>query len=139
MRDGRTMIVTTQYGVPTYTCTLPRAKESARQARQAVAALLERWDLPSLADDAALVMDELVANAADHGRGASIRITVALPGHKLVRLAVVDKSHRRPRTVEAGPDDEGGRGMLLVAGLSQRWGVDPKPWGKRVWAEVGAL
>jgi anti-sigma regulatory factor (Ser/Thr protein kinase) len=137
MADRRAMVFTTQYGVPTITRILPRAKESAPDARRLVSALLEEWDLPLLTDDAALIVTELVANSVTHGRGQSIRLTVTRPEPKLVCLSVVDKDHRKPQVVEAGPDDESGRGLCLVACLSHRWGVDPKPWGKRVWAEVG--
>lgn len=138
MTDRRTMVTTTtQYGVPTFTRTLPRAKESAPDARRLVSALLETWDLPLLTDDAALIVTELVANAATHGQGQSIRLTVTRPEPTLVCLSVVDKNHGKPQVIEAGPDDESGRGLRLVAFLSHRWGVAPTPWGKRVWAEVG--
>jgi anti-sigma regulatory factor (Ser/Thr protein kinase) len=138
MGDGRTLVVTTRHGAPTYTCTLPRAKESANRARFVVTALLDRWGLALLADDAVLVMDELVANAAAHACGASIRITVVRKDRALVRLAVVDLNRNEPTLRSASLEDEGGRGLYLVAGLSLRWGVDPFTWGKRVWAEVGA-
>ena len=33
-------------------------------------------------------------------------------------------------------DAEGGRGMLLVDRLADRWGAEPRPVGKRVWFEL---
>lgn len=133
---GHTAAVTLQDGLPTYSCTLPRAKESAQLARRLVKTLLSAWELPSLVDDAALVLDELVANSADHARGASIQVTITRKDHALVRLAVVDNERKHPRFVAVNPDDEGGRGLCLVAGISQRWGVDTLHSGKRVWADV---
>ena len=50
--------------------------------------------------------------------------------------AVVDMERKHPRLVIAGTEDEGGRGLRLVAGISQRWGVDTLRSGKRVWADV---
>jgi anti-sigma regulatory factor (Ser/Thr protein kinase) len=134
--EQRTLDVASLDGLPTFTRMLPRAKESAPLARRLVTELLSQWELLELVDDAALVLDELVANAADHARGASIRITITRRDHTVVRLAVADLEHKRPRIADAGPDDEGGRGMYLVAGLSRRWGVDPLSSGKRVWADV---
>jgi two-component sensor histidine kinase len=115
---------------------MPRAKESAGLARRLVTGLLSDWELPSLVDDAALVLDELVANSADHARGPSIQVTITRKGHAQVRLAVVDMERKHPHLVIADAEDEGGRGLRLVAGISQRWGVDSLNSGKRVWAEV---
>ncbi|WP_189327549.1 ATP-binding protein, partial [Streptomyces flaveus] len=40
---------------------------------------------------------------------------------------------------EPQPDDESGRGLLLIAALADRWGTEPyAPSGKTVWAEVGS-
>jgi hypothetical protein len=47
--------------------------------------------------------------------------------------------HKRPRLAEAGPGDESGRGLRLVAALSQRWGVDALGWGKRTWADLAVV
>lgn len=52
------------------------------------------------------------------------------------RVAVTDKSRVRPVMSEASAEDLGGRGLALVDALSQQWGTDPLPWGKRVWADV---
>jgi anti-sigma regulatory factor (Ser/Thr protein kinase) len=136
MAEQRTMDVAQGNGVPAYTCVLPREKESAPLARKLVATLLSEWELPDLIDDAALVLDELVANSADHARGPSIQVTITRKGHAQVRLAVVDMERKQPRLVVAGTEDEGGRGLRLVAGISQRWGVDTLRSGKRVWADV---
>ncbi|MER7403047.1 hypothetical protein ABT373_11310 [Streptomyces sp. NPDC000070] len=38
---------------------------------------------------------------------------------------------------EQGPDDESGRGLLLVDALADRRGTEPRPpSGKAVWAEI---
>lgn len=134
----RTMRVGERDGVPMYACVLPRNRESAPLARKLLTKLLtEEWQVPSLVDDAGLVLDELVANAAEHARGTSIRIVILRTDVKVVRVAVVDGDRREPKVVAAGPEDEGGRGLRLIEELSQKWGVDPYTWGKSVWADMG--
>lgn len=118
--------------------TLPREPRSVPLARHLVATLLCEWGLLDLADDAQLVLGELVANSVEHARGATLRITVTRTGPAHVRVAVEDKSRTRPQVVTAGPDDEGGRGLFLVDALSERWGVDVLRRGKRMWADLRA-
>lgn len=122
-------------GAPAYSHQFPREPESAARARHMVRAVLDTWHLPRLANDAMLITSELVSNAIDHARGASIRITVTRTEDRRVRIAVIDKSHAKPvlRAVLSG--EERGRGLAVVDALSEKWGVDPLPWGKRVWAE----
>jgi hypothetical protein len=41
-----------------------------------------------------------------------------------------------PSPCQPAPDDESGRGLLLVDALSHSWGVKPRQVGKIVWARV---
>lgn len=125
-------------GSPAYTETLPHLPEAATAARLLVTLALAVWNLDALTDDAKLIVTELVANAADHARGDSIRVTVTRLDEYCVHIAVVDKSRAQPRLREAGPDEVAGRGLAMVEALSSKWGADPLPWGKRVWAELEA-
>ncbi|MEV5880771.1 ATP-binding protein [Streptomyces sp. NPDC052101] len=88
------------------------------------------------AETAALLMSELVTNAVRHGRSRSIRVITSRPTPDRVRVAVVDKLRRIPEMSTPGLEDIGSRGLVLVDGLSDRWGTDLLPWGKRVWAEL---
>jgi two-component sensor histidine kinase len=83
-----------------------------------------------------VVVAELVSNAVQHASGAGMRVTVTRTGEQHVRLAVIDRSRQRPRVQPPQSDLERGRGMLLVAGLAQEWGVDVLPGGKIVWADL---
>ena len=125
-------------GRPGYGQAMPRQPESAGQARRLVAAALDTWGLRQLGEDSALVVTELVGNAAEHTRSSCIRVTITRLGPSRVRVAVVDRSRTRPTPRVAGPGDEGGRGLLLIESVSARWGTDLLPWGKRVWADIGA-
>ncbi len=123
-------------GHPGYTETLPREPGSAATARRLVRVALSVWGLEELADDGALIVTELVANAVQHARRESIRITIDRPAEDRVRVAVVDFSQRYPVRRDSGPEDEGGRGLALVEKLAADWGTDPLPWGKQVWADL---
>ncbi|WP_254885644.1 ATP-binding protein [Streptomyces sp. NA02950] len=120
----------------TYSKTLPCAPESARRARLLARAACDTWQLAELADQAALVISELMGNAVEHSGSRLVRVTVSRPEPCRVRLTVLDKSRTRPTQRTASPDDEHGRGLAIVEAVSDRWGADPLRWGKRVWAEL---
>lgn len=120
-------------GHPDYSRTLPCAAESAEDARRLVRTALRAWELEGLADDGALVVTELVANAARHTKGRLIRVTVSRPADGQVRIDVVDRSKTRPERRHADELAECGRGLNLVEALTARWGTDPLPFGNRVW------
>jgi anti-sigma regulatory factor (Ser/Thr protein kinase) len=74
---------------------------------------------------ASLLVSELVTNSLLHGgsqaAGATITVTVAVaPGE--VRIEVTDSGGGEPVPREAGDDGEDGRGLHLVAELSDAWG-----------------
>uniref|UniRef100_A0AAU2AHD7 ATP-binding protein n=1 Tax=Streptomyces sp. NBC_00093 TaxID=2975649 RepID=A0AAU2AHD7_9ACTN len=129
-------------GYPGYSLTLARAPESAGEARRLVRVALAVWGLDAHADTAALLMSELVSNAIRHARGPAVRISVDRPAHDRVQLAVVDRAPAAlPHLRTPSSDVIGGRGLLLVDELADRWGTDlkgtgPRRWGKRVWADV---
>ncbi|HEX2576093.1 MAG TPA: ATP-binding protein [Aquihabitans sp.] len=86
----------------------------------------------------AVVVGELAANAAVHQTGAA-EIVLELVGEGVLEVAVHDPSPALPRLVEEAPwSTSGHRGIQLVAALSQAWGVEALPGGKRVWARLAA-
>ncbi|MFF4053671.1 ATP-binding protein, partial [Streptomyces chartreusis] len=48
---------------------------------------------------------------------------------------VIDGSSTAPHLRRARVFDEGGRGLMLVAQLTQRWGTQQTPEGKVIWCE----
>lgn len=119
--------------------TLPRMPESARLARRLVSATLRVWGLEELEDAAQLVVAALMSNAVVHAKRDSVRVTVTRLHQRRVRVALVDLSRELPQLRPVGAQAESGRGLEIVNALSRgRWGVDPLPWGKRVWAELSA-
>ncbi|MGV9424824.1 ATP-binding protein [Streptomyces sp. NPDC003656] len=125
-------------GHPGYSETLPRKPESAATARRLVRLALTAWRLDDLADDGALIVSELVANAVRHARRLSIRVVVERVAPRTVRVAVADFSHTLPVPCTPKDDAEAGRGLALVAMLAVNWGTDERRWGKVVWAELEA-
>jgi anti-sigma regulatory factor (Ser/Thr protein kinase) len=88
-------------------------------------------------DTAELLTSELVTNALLHA-GTDLIVHVEAD-NGTVRIAVEDGSDIGPRVGSMDTIDLGGRGLPLVATLSERWGWDPLPHGKRVWFEVCPL
>lgn len=124
-------------GYPGYSETLPGLEESAEVARKLVRTALAAWHLEELTDTAILLVSELVANAVKHTNSQVIRVVVSRPSERFVRIGVVDKARVLPELVK--PGDElltGGRGLLLVDALAERWGSDLYRWGKQVWVEL---
>lgn len=109
--------------------------DAPRTARRFAIEALRGWGYrPELLDDAELVVSELATNATVHARSA-FSVTVRSEEEQ-VRLSVSDASAVAPFVREAGPTAMFGRGMALTAGLASAWGVEPRPDGKTVWAEL---
>jgi anti-sigma regulatory factor (Ser/Thr protein kinase) len=102
--------------------------------RRFVRDALTAWDLHGLVGDVALVTSELATNAITHGSSPFRTSLVRADG--VVRVAVEDGSSAWPEGHHARLGDQDGRGMAIVATLSQRSGCDSTPSGKVAWAEL---
>ncbi|GHK00253.1 hypothetical protein SY2F82_20500 [Streptomyces sp. Y2F8-2] len=113
-----------------------RERRSVPAARQFAYEVLAGWGLAEAerSDDVLLCVDELATNALVHGvpPGRCFRVFLRYDG-AVLRVEVHDSGPGEPRIpLEA---DEGGRGLLLVAALSDKWGVGERDPGKVVWCE----
>ncbi|MGW1751993.1 SpoIIE family protein phosphatase [Streptomyces sp. NPDC002092] len=99
----------------------------ARATRQVAA-----WGLEDLAMTTELVVSELVTNAIRYAE-PPIRLRLIRDSH--LTCEVADASSTAPRLRHARSTDEGGRGLFLVAQLTDRWGARYTPDGKIIWAE----
>ncbi|WP_167392537.1 ATP-binding protein [Streptomyces pactum] len=91
------------------------------------------------ADAAELALTELVANVVRHVPGRRCRVCFLLrPGG--VRVEVADGCPELPVPAAADTLDDGGRGLVIVAAVTDRWGVAPhtEGRGKTVWFECGS-
>ncbi len=103
-------------------------------SRRFVAEVLDSWDLARLDWDASLVVSELANNAVRHG-ASSFRVLVSRADAG-VRVGVQDTAPGRPLRRSAAAEDVDGRGMTIVAALSQDWGCHQLAEGKFTWAEL---
>ncbi|MET9815072.1 MULTISPECIES: SpoIIE family protein phosphatase [unclassified Streptomyces] len=105
--------------------------------RKQVVDQLERWGLLEATFTAELVVSELVTNAIRYG-APPIRLRLIHDASTLI-CEVSDTNHTAPHLRRAKTWDEGGRGLLLVAQLTQRWGSRHTAEGKTIWAELALL
>jgi serine phosphatase RsbU (regulator of sigma subunit)/anti-sigma regulatory factor (Ser/Thr protein kinase) len=113
---------------------LPADTRAVRAARDHLRTTLAAWDLAGRADEAELVVSELVTNALLHtGSPAALTLRHDLE-ESLLCVGVEDTSTRHPQPRDPDDDATGGRGMHIVEMVAQRWWVAPHGDGKTVWA-----
>ncbi|GHF44538.1 hypothetical protein GCM10010218_27410 [Streptomyces mashuensis] len=121
---------------------LPRDARAVRVARTALRTALHAHDLPEFVGRAELLAGELVTNAFVHTTGDA-ELTLWWSQWRVLRLSVRDHSPYRPTLARPHHStDESGRGLRLLALLSDRWGctrVVRDLYGgetKSVWCEL---
>ncbi|MES5821360.1 ATP-binding protein [Streptomyces sp. RG80] len=132
--------------VRAFTQRLSPTPRGARLARRLAQATLHDWGIPhgsDTSDAVALIVAELAANAVTHGRvpGRDFELRISLVTGS-VRVEVTDtRAELRPPAPGVVPNprplDDGGRGLVIVDALADRWEVlDREPPAKTVRAEV---
>ncbi|MGW1785542.1 SpoIIE family protein phosphatase [Streptomyces sp. NPDC002143] len=111
---------------------LPPDPAQVATARQNATDQLAEWGLEDAAFITELVVSELVTNAIRYGHAP---IQLRLIRDRTLICEVSDGSSTSPHLRRAHVYDEGGRGLLLVAQLTQRWGSRQTGLGKTIWAE----
>jgi serine/threonine-protein kinase RsbW len=105
-------------------------------ARRFIAGVLSGF---GAAEDIVLCVCELASNAVLHscsrepGGQFTVRVSVS-PGGR-IRAEVVDRGGPW-KPGPTAPDEEHGRGLLIVAALATRWGVTGSEAGRSAWLEV---
>ncbi|WP_329390001.1 ATP-binding protein [Streptomyces sp. NBC_01351] len=108
-----------------------RSREFAREALKDWG-----WDGRDTAEDALLVVSELVTNAGLHAGGCH---ELMLRAGDVFRVEVHDGCGDLPRLPPASrPGTPGGHGLQIVRRLADRWGAETHEHGKVVWAEIDA-
>jgi anti-sigma regulatory factor (Ser/Thr protein kinase) len=108
--------------------------EDSAAIRQSAADLLTGQPAETV-QDVLLVITELVDNVVQHTSGGGE--LYLRREESTVWVEVHDHSRTAPRLQRADPRTPGGRGLLLVAAVTDRWGSEPTPTGKLVWARLG--
>ncbi|MFD8718592.1 SpoIIE family protein phosphatase [Streptomyces sp. NPDC059629] len=111
---------------------LPQHPAAVAGARKMACHQLEAWGLTDAVFGTELIVSELVTNAVRYGDGP---ISLRLIRDASLICEVSDGSSTAPHLRRARVYDEGGRGLLLVAQISERWGSRQTPTGKTIWAE----
>ncbi|MFI9626170.1 ATP-binding protein [Streptomyces sp. NPDC052042] len=109
------------------------------QVRRIISAQLRFWHLDPLIDHAALGVTELLTNVHRHAQpDKSCTVEVELLLERLM-VSVHDHDPRLPAVREAGASSTSGRGLALIAAVSESWGARPRDGaGKVVWFTLPA-
>ncbi|MGW2371607.1 SpoIIE family protein phosphatase [Kitasatospora sp. NPDC001683] len=110
---------------------VPDPAEVAR-ARLLVTGWLDEWGLAELVFTTELIVSELVTNAIRYATGP---VRVRLIRDRSLICEVSDTGHTSPHLRQAARDDEGGRGLYIIAQLTECWGTRYTEDGKTIWAE----
>jgi anti-sigma regulatory factor (Ser/Thr protein kinase) len=124
-----------QGGSVELTAYFPGDFSSVSAARMLVSDALQSWDAPVDLDAVRLATSEIVTNAVVHAGGVE-SITVRLTA-LVARVEVADHSRGALMAHAPAPDATSGRGLNMVALVTDRWGVDDLAGeGKAVWFTV---
>jgi len=99
--------------------------------------VLHEWRLSRAAEDASILVSELLTNSvkASCHQGSSVRLRL-MAAHSQVIVEAWDRNPRPPQLRQADYLDEGGRGLNVVAAIAVRWGYYRSGNWKVVWAEL---
>ncbi|MEU9230046.1 SpoIIE family protein phosphatase [Streptomyces massasporeus] len=114
------------------TWAVPADPSAVARTRKDVVEQLGRWGLSDAVFVTELVVSELVTNAIRH---AEPPVQLRLIHDSTLICEVSDGGNTAPHLRRARTYDEGGRGLLLVAQLTERWGTRQSAAGKTIWAE----
>ncbi|MFD7879805.1 amino acid permease [Streptomyces sp. NPDC059766] len=106
--------------------------EAVGTIRTAVSKQLRDWGLDDLEFTSQLIVSELVTNAIRYGGGP---IQVRLIRDRALICEVSDAGHTTPNLRHAASDDEGGRGLFIIAQMTHHWGTRYTSTGKTLWTE----
>ncbi|WP_369194015.1 ATP-binding protein [Streptomyces djakartensis] len=122
--------------IPSRHCTVELQALPSRigQVRRIVSAQLRYWHLDALIDRASLGVTELLSNVHRHAQpDKTCTVEIELLLDRLT-VSVRDGDPRMPVVDDAEPLATCGRGLAMVAAMSESWGVRPDgESGKVVW------
>ncbi|EST39741.1 hypothetical protein N566_00385 [Streptomycetaceae bacterium MP113-05] len=111
---------------------VPADPAAVGDVRKNVSQQLTRWGLDELTFTTELIASELVTNAIRYG-AAPLRLR--LIRETSLTCEVADGSSAVPRIRRARMFDEGGRGLMVISQVADRWGSRHHDDGKIIWAE----
>ncbi|WTY68580.1 PAS domain S-box protein [Streptomyces sp. NBC_01410] len=135
--DDVTLLLTRLPDAPlaAVTTDLPAIPDSVPEGRAFLGKALSSWDCTGAADEALLLLSEILTNAVQHAQGP-IGLHLRRTATDLT-VEVSDHSPHLPQPRLAAEDEESGRGLILVRALADSWGVRPTDEGKTTWFTLG--
>lgn len=112
--------------------TLAAELRSVTVARHFARDVVIAWELEQFVDDVQLGTSELVANAVRH---AGTELTLTLRRDHMLTVEVRDGHPvlHQPFSPHLDLTAESGRGLQIVAAISDDWGIASVPAGKSIW------
>jgi anti-sigma regulatory factor (Ser/Thr protein kinase) len=105
-----------------------------REVRAFVRDVLDAWGEEMLGAEAEIIVAELASNSVLHAC-SPFRVSLSRTDSE-IKLAVRDASAALPQDIGGRTDRHGGRGISIVAALSNAWDTDPEADGKTIWAKL---
>ncbi|MFJ8311716.1 MULTISPECIES: ATP-binding protein [unclassified Streptomyces] len=121
-----------------YTLSLHATPDRIPQIRRIVAAHLRHWRLEAIIQPVSLGVCELLTNVHQHTTGDRYCVLQLRWARRQLTASVTDTDPRLPRLHGPRPFAERGRGLALLAHLSDSWGTHPTTHGKTVWFTLTA-
>jgi anti-sigma regulatory factor (Ser/Thr protein kinase) len=99
--------------------------------------VLHEWRLGHAAEDASILVSELLTNSvkASFHQGTPVRLRL-LADHSQLIIEAWDRNPRPPQLRQPDYADESGRGLNVIAAIAVRWGHYRSGNWKAVWAEM---
>lgn len=113
---------------------IPPVSTGIGEARRFTRAQMKIWGLAAIADNAILMISELVTNAILHGGEGAVLTLLA--DELRIRAEVRDSSPAMPVVRSYSETATTGRGMVIVDALASDWGTYRVDGGKVVWFEL---
>ncbi|MGV9349425.1 SpoIIE family protein phosphatase [Streptomyces spiralis] len=111
------------------------------EAREFVHETLAQWQCDTIIEDAELGTSEIVTNALLHADSVVDLRLRQFPDRIRIEVRDTAVAPPVPSSLAIADDEEaeqaeGGRGLMIVEHLAQRWGSSPSGRGKNVWFEL---
>ena len=117
--------------------TVPPVPRAVRASREWVEQTLNRWRLAEATEAVTHLVSELVTNSIEHAEDGASVVVLLMYAAGMLRLEVRDRDPLNvPLLRNPSSEDPGGRGLVIVKALSDRWGVKISDTGKSVWCEL---
>jgi hypothetical protein len=118
------------------TAEFPPSSTSPAAARRFVHSRMAEWGHESRADDAVLIVSELVTNSIEYSSTSAVVVDLACTNGSLYVGVTDTATNNLPVLRRPGQGTHAGRGLRIVSASAAWWGVTASATSKTVWAEL---